>query len=246
MGYNILSNPPDSPVKDIGSWTDKYNEAQIEMLHDQSMLTLGTPDDSILVVGPPRLRMATSSTGSTGFYVVGMVNSFNYNESSQVQPLKAIGSKRHIFSKSNAPVSGSIGRMVILGSNLYRALYAMMKTGDITGRLASSDKQQFSLTSIPTQGNWYTNLEEDLFRYPIGLGIIYKSPAVYSDGGSKLNVVGADYIEQCVIVNRAIGMQSGSAMIMEQVSFMADRVIPWKGYTPSKFDQNNPAESVAK
>lgn len=238
MSYNVITDPSGQPVTKIENWAQDYMDAQIEILHDQSMLTLATPDDSLLVVGPPRL-----SGKKAELYVVGMVNSFNYSESSQVQPVKAIGSRRHLFSKTNAPVSGSIGRMVVLGPNLYRALYAMMESTDIHGRLKSN--QNFSLKDgSPADSTWYANLEEDLFRYPIGLGVIYKAPIVASDGKPD-DVVGAEYLESCVIVNRAVGMQSGSAMIMEQVSFMADRVIPWKTYKTPKFGDTNPAKSIS-
>lgn len=232
MGYNVITDPTGNPVTDVDSWAENYGEQQIEVLHDQSMLTLATPDDSILVVGPSRL----ASKGA--FHVIGMVNSLNYNETSQVQPIKAIGSKRHVFSKTNSPVSGSIGRMVILGPNLYRALYAMFETSDLDSRLKTSS-QKFSLTSTATKGNWYTNLEEDLYRHPVGLGVIYRAPTLANQSDDV--VVGAEYIENCVIVSRAVGMQSGSAMIMEQVSFMADRVVPWKPYKPTEFGEDNPA-----
>lgn len=235
MSYNVIQNPAVTPVTSVEQWASQYKDSQIEMLHDQSMLTLATPDDSLLVVGPPRLVGTVEK-----FHVVGMVNSFNYNDASQVQPFKAIGSRRHVFSKTSAPVSGSIARMVILGPNLFRALYSLLEAGDIS----PLKQKNFSMDkSSPEKSAWYTNLEEDLYRFPIGLGVIYKAPVVSNTTDYK-NVVGAEYIENCVIMGRSVGMQSGAAMIMEQVSFMADRVIPWRDFKTVDPESTNPAKDM--
>jgi hypothetical protein len=46
------------------------------------------------------------------------------------------------------------------------------------------------------------------------------------------------------INNRNVGFQSGGAMIMEQVSFIADRVIPWEAFKGEPFDTDNPVGSL--
>lgn len=220
MAYNVIKDGMQGVVSDINSWMQNYKEGKIEFDHDQSQYTLSTPDESIIVVGPPRLSQA--STGSS-FYVVGFVNSFQYSESAQVQPLKAIGSRRHIFSRTNAPVQGSIGRMIAYGPNLYRALYSLTDLATI------KKNAKFAGVETGAEGkNWFSNLESDLFRIPFGIGIIYQSPTGMEQGGKA---IGADYLEVCTLVNRSVGLQSGQTMIMEQVSFMADRVIPWPAYS---------------
>lgn len=73
---------------------------------------------------------------------------------------------------------------------------------------------------------WYNNLEEDIFRIPIGLGVIYSSPANRIDSGEG-TIIGAEYIESCVLTNKQSAIQAGQAMVMENVSFIADRVLPW-------------------
>lgn len=222
MSYNIATDGPSTtPVRtDIASWLGNYKEQNIEVSNDQTMLSMVTPDDSIVVVGPPRL-----TGNASDFFVVGMVSSFNYQEMAQVQPMKGIGSRRHMFSKTNGPVNGSIARMVFLGPNLYRALYALTSLST----KFTSRNSKFSGGNSGTAASWYHNIEEDLFRIPIGLGIIYNSPATMARGTA--NGVGAEYLESCVLNSRSIGLTAGSAMIMEQVSFIADRVIPWDAYS---------------
>ena len=218
MAYNIISNPTNGVVSTPDEWFAQYKDAQVEVSHDQSMMNLSTPDESLIVVGPPRL-----SGDVDAFHVVGMVNSLQYSETSQVQPMKAIGSRRHVFSKTNAPVQGSIGRMMVLGLNLYRALYAVTNVTNV----AKPKTTKFS-KSNSADDDWFTNLEEDLFRLPIGLGIVYMAPTTAAEGSKK--AIGADYLEVVTLVNRTSALQSGQAMIMEQVSFMADRVVPWSTY----------------
>lgn len=228
MSYNILKSPPASGITTIEAWDKDLKEQHLEVSHDQSMLTLANPDEALIVVGPPRLADKDAT-----FHIVGMMQSLQYSEQSQVQPMKAIGSRRHIFSKTNAPVQGSIGRMLFLGANLYRALYQVADASNfVTDKVSGNGK---------TTSSWYANLEEDLFRIPFGLGIIYRTPAT---NAASTNI-GSDYLEVVSLVNRNVSLQSGQAMIMEQVSFMADRVVPWTSYQSGiEVSSLNPAGSL--
>ena len=215
-GYNIVEDNNITPMTDLASWVSKYSDTHLEYSHDQSQLTLATPDDAILVVGPPRFN----STASDSLGIVGFLNNLSYNETAQVQPMKAIGSRRHIFSRTNAPVQGNIARMMILGRNILKILYSV------------TDLSEFSNTSSKWSINgdedslWYANLEEDIFRVPFGLGVVYSSPANRIDSASG-TVIGGEYIEVCSLVNKQSSVMAGHSMIMENVSFIADRVLPF-------------------
>lgn len=228
MAYNIaVDKPMSTPVRtDQSQWMKLYKDQFIEHSHDQSALSLITPDESLIFIGPPRL----AGTKSSEFFAVGFVNSFNYSEQSQVQPMKALGSRRHIFGRTNSPVQGSIGRMMVLGSNIYRAIYALT---DMINTI-SDRNTKFAVGSSAEKASWFTNLEEDLFRIPFGLGIIYNSPASMAETSNKS--AGAEYLEVCHLVNRNVSFQAGQAMVMEQVSFMADRAVPWSDYAGPDFN----------
>lgn len=220
MAYNIKTDTT-AVVNDFAAWVSAYKEQQIQHSHDQSMMTLMTPDEALLVVGPPRLSTTQYDSGTslsaTDFAIVGFVNTIQYNEQAQVTPMKALGSRRHIFAKTNAPVTGSIGRMMILGSNMLRALYSMTSASDVL------ELDTTAVNNGEEDSAWYTNLEEDLFRIPFGMGIVYAAPATMDVG----TIYSAEYFEVCVIQNRQASIQSGQAMIMENVSFMADRIVPF-------------------
>lgn len=207
-------------VGDNKSWYEQYKEAFVEHYHDVSQLTLVHPDDCLIVAGPPRLSQAS---GEDDMHPIGFINQLQYSETRNVQPMKAIGSRRHVFSATNAPVQGSIGRMMILGRNILNSLY----TKATFGEGINSRNTKFRIGE-GDDASWWTNIEEDVFRVPFGLGVIYNSPASMSSQGSYS--AGADYIEVCTLTSRQSAVQSGQTMIMEQVGFMADRVVPWTAY----------------
>jgi len=217
MAYNIVELNGIAPTTDLNSWISKYSDVHMEYSHDQSMLTLATPDDALLVVGPPRFIQLDG----TNLTVVGFLHNINYNETAQVQPMKAIGSRRHLFSRTNAPVQGTIMRMMILGKNLAKVLYSQTDLSEFSNSVSKWGSQDSESASM-----WYSNLEEDIFRIPFGLGVIYSSPANRIDVGEG-TIIGAEYIEACTLISKQSSIQAGQAMIMENVSFMADRVMPW-------------------
>lgn len=209
-----------SVVTDPSGWISNYKEQFVEHYHDTSQLTFVHPDDCLIVAGPPRLALAT---GSDVFHTIGFVSNIQYTETRTVQPLKAIGSRRHVFGISNAPVQISMSRIMVVGRNLLNSFYANATFGsDITDRNSKYDIQANS-----EDGTWWTNLEEDVFRVPFGLGIIWDSAATLA---GQSNHAAAEYIEVCTLVNRSQAIQSGQAVLMENVTMMADRIVPWSDY----------------
>ena len=224
-------------ITDIQSWYQKYKEAYIGQQHDTSQLTLVLPDDSLVVFGPTRLSHAT---GSDVFYPVGFLSNLTYSETRAVQPVKAIGSRRHIFSATNAPVQVSIQRMMIIGLNFYRAMYAKATFGsDIT------DKNSFFAPNGDFDAAWFANAEEDLYRVPIGIGVLFNSPATLAGGEDD---TGAVYIEAATLVSSNVSITSGQTMVLENISMMADRIIPWNDgqhLMVSDVDANNIVQKVS-
>lgn len=223
MAYNIYTTEPLSENISADTWSSTYKNTFLNNSYDRSQLNLMLPDDCLVVLGAPRLKDAETSE----MYPIGFLQSISYSENRQVQPLKTIGSRRHVFSATNTPVQGSIARLLLLGPNLMNILHHYQ---DIPASIAAASNQTYKAGTVNgtdgSTGEWYTNAEEDLFRVPFGMGIIYNAP---SSLASKLGTA-AEYIENCVLVNKQVSIQSGQAVIMEQVSFMADRVVGWSNY----------------
>jgi hypothetical protein len=237
MAYNEDTLISASAVSEISEWEGQYKEQSIEMLHDASMFDLVSADDSILIAGPARLADSYrgAEANGTALYVIGVCQNFSFNETSQIQPFKGIGSRRHLFTKTNSPVSAQMSRMLFNGKNLALALYSSTATQEnlFSDGSGTNDKAVQGGDSI-SDAKMLTNIEEDLYRTPFGLGIIYHSPRSAHDANSGTGTaVGAEYIECCYLQSRSASVQSGQTVVMEQVSIIADRVVPWDAYAQS-------------
>lgn len=224
MSYNSDSSTG-TAISTIEEWGQQYKEQNIELSHEEASYDLVNPDDSLLVAGPSRLSAAADS----GFYVIGVCQNVNISETSQIQPMKAIGSRRHLFSKTNTPVQISMGRAMFYGKNLARALYSI-----ISSPFSEEDttNNKYAQGTNYADSKFLTNLEEDLYRTPFGLGIIYHTPRTAHDNVSNgvWGAVGAEFAECCLIQSRSISLQAQQSIVMEQVQLVADRLVPWDSY----------------
>lgn len=229
-----------NPVTTINNWVDRYKEAYVESQHDLAQLSLILPDDSLIVAGPPRLSMADSDSS---FHIIGFVQDFQHTEGRNNQYIKALGSRRHIPAATNAPVQGSCNRMLFLGRNFINAVYATAEFGDnITDR-----NTKYDANGVNGTGAWWMNFDEDVFRVPFGLGIIYNSPASLAGSGTSVQQAAAEYIECCTFTTRSVALQAGQAWILESVQFIGDRVVPWEHGGSLTFDSssmNSPVSEV--
>ena len=210
---DAISNE-DTIADSYSSWKQNYKDTHIQKVHDSSQMDVVLPDDCLLLAGPPRF-----AGSSTEVVPIGFVTSFQMQESRQVQPMKAIGSRRHVFTATNAPVTLSMERMLIDGPNLMASLY-----GDWDYEKFNNEKY--------IESAWFMNLEDDIYRIPFGLGVIYHTPRTLSGANSSGNTMvapGADYFEGCVIQSCSMGIQQGQTAIMENVQILCDRRVPYKG-----------------
>jgi hypothetical protein len=123
-----------------------------------------------------------------------------------------------------------MARMMLYGKNLARVLHS--KITDPFTEDPDTNNKYVQGSKGYADANFLSNIEEDLYRIPFGLGIIYHTPrtAHNSSGGSIGHAVGAEYLEACYLQNRNISMQSGQTIIMEQVQMLADRIVPWNTF----------------
>jgi len=235
MSY-IHNTAADSATTSIETWADQYKEQSIELHNSRGMFDLASPDDSIMVAGPSRIASATSD-GS--FYVIGVCQQIQIQEQSNVQPVKSIGTRRMMFTKSNAPVSISIGRMMFYGHNLISALYTKIDGSFMAASTYANVSNKYAQGSSEDTSKFLLNLEEDIYRTPFGLGIIYHTPRTAAGASSGTTAVGAEYAECCYIVSRATSIQSGQTTIMENVQILADRMVPWDTYSQATTDASS-------
>jgi len=241
--HNTATN---TAVTTIEAWAEQYKEQSIELHNSRGMFDLASPDDSILVAGPARFATALTTQGAetqtnSGYYVIGVCQQIQVQEQSNVQPVKSIGTRRMMFTKSNAPVSISIGRMMFYGKNLISALYTQVTDSFMSAASSATVSHKYAqgTNTAVSPSKFLLNLEEDMYRTPFGLGIIYHTPrtAAGASGADSWNTaVGAEYAECCYLVSRQTSIQSGQTTIMENVQILADRMIPWDTYRQTDTD----------
>ncbi len=218
------------------NWYQRYKEAFIEQSHDFSQLSLLLPDDCLVMAGPPRRPLWQSSEGKCA---VGFVNTLSVTQQSSVQPLKALGSRRHIFAKTNQPAQITMRRAMFTRGTLMYTIYSNIdaSAGAVTKKnqsLLAGDISTISGIENGT-GYMYTNLEEDLYRIPFGLRIMLASPTILANETAAPSILA----EGCTFANHNMTVTAGEAVIFEDVTIYADRIVGWQAGTNLSTEKAN-------
>jgi hypothetical protein len=210
-------------IKKVNQWESSTN-SNIERLMDDAAYSSAHPDDTLVLVGPPRIGLVNSGASDTvtgNLDAVGMVQNIMVNQQKPFQPLMALGSSRSFFVGGKAQGSAQIQRLFVNTDNLLRRLYAnaidqqgIDPNQDAGGSGQLDDNPAGSIQNP----NYLINLDSEFFMVPFGMGIIFKNKA---RGG-----IGGLYMELCVIPSFSIAVQAGSNAIFESVNLFFDRVVP--------------------
>lgn len=216
-----IGSLPENPIgitKGVASWT--FQESHVERHMDNAAYEAAHPDDTLVLAGPPRrdsLGNFGENAGSSKvgtLLAIGMLQSVQFTQSKPTQPMMAIGSGRSFFVSGKAQTQWNIARLFVNGRNLLRVLYhnaivAGVDVSRLDDQAAVSGKDQY-----------FINLDSELYYVPFGLAAFFRNKAHA--------VVGAFYCELAMINSYAIGMTAGQNMILENVSGMADRLLPFQ------------------
>ena len=193
-------------TKNLGNWESEDN--YVEQAMESAMYNSAHADDTLVLVGPAR----KPKDPAQDLKAVGVLQNFSIQQGKQIVPHSAIGSARTFFQSSKVQVSGNIGRLFVNGKNLYRVLYNNAFNDDGTYKLKDSKP----LPHAGENSKFLANLDSSLFHIPFGLGVVYRDKAK--------NTLGGIYIELVVIPTWGSQINAGSPTIVENTSFMADRV----------------------
>jgi hypothetical protein len=72
----------------------------------------------------------------------------------------------------------------------------------------------------PGDDYFFVNLASDMFNQATGLAVYFKD--------SNSNLIGAMYMEDCMVQGHQMNIASGSVLIMEGASMQFDRLLPIK------------------
>lgn len=195
-------------TKDLSSW--KYQDNYVERIMENAAYTSAHPDDTLVMAGPPRQKMADA----TNLYPIGMMQAFQASTQKPIVPVQTIGSGRSFFLAGKGANSFSIGRLFVKGKNLTRALVNNSKLAQIDGTKNGMDEPSY----VTENEDYMVNLDSEMFLIPFGLQILFRDKAH--------NPLGGFYMELCVINSFAVGVQAGQNMIMENVTGLCDRILP--------------------
>lgn len=195
----------------LDNW--KYQDNYVERVMDNAAYTAAHPDDTLIMVGPPRLRLLNAGEENKKLTAIGMMQAFQATQQKPTVPMQSIGSGRSFFLSSKSSIQWNIGRLFVKGRNLIRAL-------NNNAIAAGIDIDKFD-EPIRANGNsdYLVNLDSELLLIPFGLAVLFRD--------KSHNQLGGFYLELCVIQNWAVGLNAGQNMIMENVSGMCDRLLPF-------------------
>jgi len=223
------------------SWL--FQQSYIERLMDHSALTSAHPDDTLILAGPARLLADSQRSIFDYMLPLGMLMQFQVSQSRPSTPAQTIGSGRLCYLDGKAPGTASIGRLLVNGRNLLRALYTNAVQAGI-------DPTRFDDIAAQTPtGQFFCNLDSELFGIPFGMAALFRDKIH--------NTIGAFYLELCKITGWNLSIAAGQAMIMENCSLMFDRLVPidmgaigdpteayGTNYTPSDAADSNLFQSI--
>ena len=186
-----------------------FQDSYVERLLDNAAFTSAHPDDTLVLAGPARFG---GPNFIANLLAIGMIQNFTVSQAKFVTPMMSIGSGRQFFTAGKAQTNWNVGRLFVNGRNLLRVLHTQAKQAGI-------DVSKFDDPAALSKDNQYfVNLDSELFLIPFGLAILFRDKVHQK--------IGAFYIELCMINQWQIGFSSGQTFIAENVSGVADRILP--------------------
>jgi hypothetical protein len=199
----------------VESW--KFQDNYVEREMDNAAYSAAHPDDTLVLAGPPRKGTVVPNAASTNVNVgtllaIGMLQSIQFTQTKPTQPMMAIGSGRSFFVSGKAQTQWTIARLFVNGRNLLRVLYhnaikAGIQVQDFDDPAAKS-----------ANSNYFINLDSELYYVPFGLACFFRD--------KSHDLVGSFYAELAMINSYAVQANAGQNMILENVSGLADRLLP--------------------
>lgn len=198
-------------VKGFDTWA--FQNSHVERMLDNAAYTAAHPDDTLVMAGPAR-RGAFREGGAKSLLAIGMLQAAQFSTTKPTQPMMAIGSGRCFYVSGKSQTQWSFGRLFVNGRNLLRVLYHNAVKGGVNPAL-------FDDPATAASGNkqYFINLDSELFYIPFGLGAVFRDKTHGYCGGF--------YAELCMITSYSIGWNAGQNMILENVTGLSDRLLPF-------------------
>lgn len=192
-----------------------------------------TPDTTLLYAGPARFN--NTDLGSR-LHPLGLIESFSYQQQASLQRLFEIGSNRSFFTRGKTLSQIQISAMLADHNNLLKAVMqeAYTENGNQPGIASGAgfNDSNYSVNSAGTKSpgaensKFWMNLDSEAFNVPFGLMMVFKSKGQENGYGDRGNLLGACYLEYCMLSNFQFNVQSQAPIISENVAIEYDRAVP--------------------
>lgn len=191
-----------------------FQNSHVERMMDNAAYSAAHPDDTLVLAGPPRYLSAKfeQTSGLGTLLAIGMLQGFQITQSKPTQPMMALGSGRSFYVSGKAQTQWNMARLFVNGRNLLRVLYHNAVAGNLQVQ-NFDDPAARDATS-----GFFANLDSELYYVPFGLACFFRN--------KTHDLVGSFYAELCMINSYAMGANAGQNMILENVSGLADRLLP--------------------
>ena len=210
----------------------------------------------LVAAGPPRLAALgiSAETNDTELgdiaWPIGVLQSFNIGQNTQIMRLFEIGSERSYFIRGRTMGQIALGRIMYHGPSLLRALYAYLKseTGDVQFDPLYKNDAQVALNTSGAEGskdeyhvapgyeNLWIDLASDVFSQPMGLLIMMRD--------SNGDTYGAFYVEYCSVTNHGLATDAGGTILSENAALMYERILPVDGQAVSLGKDSSSVSSI--
>jgi hypothetical protein len=208
-------------VNNLTAWN--FQNSYVERMADNTAYTAAHPDDTLCMAGPAR-KQNVQQGGAANLLPIGFLQAFSITSSKPTQPMMMIGSGRSLYVSGKSQTAWNCGRLFVNGRNLLRVLYHNAILGGIDLSLFDDP------ATDATNPQFVINLDSEIFLVPFGLGVIFRD--------KTHGYVGGGYLELCMITSYAIGWNAGQSLILENVSGMSDRVLPFGALSPAGIQPN--------
>lgn len=219
----LLANTADQlgAVSDGGftsswDWKSNYVSKLAEDGLERFSQYSATPDSTLMFGGPARFT-ALDASNPTALTPIGMSDNISFSSNAQLARLYEIGSNRAFFTRGKTISQLGFARMLADQKNILNVLTAAAY------RPAAMNIATDSAPSSNSSPNMMINLDSEYFSVPFGILLVFKCKGS-GDGNGR--VLGATYLEYCMISGLNFQVAASQPVIQEGVQIEFDRVVP--------------------
>jgi len=163
------------------------------------------------------------ATESDVVFPVGLLENFGIGQNKQVQRIYEIGSSRSYFIPGRTLQNLQFSRVFFNGPSLMKALYAVYEDSSaISAYEANLNDVRIAYSSStknrPGYGQFFINLQSDLFNQPFGLAVMFRD--------QRSRWYGAFYCEMAYLQGHQFSVSAGSVLIVEGAQAQFDNLVP--------------------